>query len=214
VNPESHAVLAVKAVRAVLRAVLRESAAPSPDGCAAACPFLGWAIPPGEMEKDMGNDVLYVRDQSGDFVVAGGETVVAAAKTHLRRRIRRGVKLTSPKVVRDFLAVTLGDRDCEYFCVILLDAHHRFLRFVELFRGTIDGASVHPREVVKLALEAQSAAVVLVHNHPSQNERFSSADEQITSRLKAALNLIDVRVVDHLLVAGSEVISFAESGLL
>jgi DNA repair protein RadC len=82
----------------------------------------------------------------------------------------------------------------------------------ELFRGTIDGASVHPREVVKIVLEAQSAAVMLVHNHPSQNERFSSADEKITQRLKEALALIDVRVVDHLFVAGKEVISFAEHG--
>jgi len=162
----------------------------------------------------MKNEVLYVRDQSGAFVVAEREMVVAAAKRHLGRRVRRGVRLANPKLVRDFLAVTLGDRDCEYFCIILLDAHHRFLRFVELFRGTIDGASVHPREVVKLALETQSAAVLLVHNHPSQNAHFSSADEQITQRLKSGLDLIDVRVVDHLLVAGSEVISLAESGLL
>jgi len=166
------------------------------------------------MEKHMGNEILYVRDRSGDFVVAEGETVVAAAKTYLGRRIHRGVKLTSPKLVRDFLAVTLGDRDCEYFCIILLDAHHRFLRFVELFRGTIDGASVHPREIVKLVIESQSAAVVLIHNHPSQNAQFSSADEQITLRLKNVLGLIDVRVVDHLLVAGGDVMSFAESGLL
>ena len=162
----------------------------------------------------MGSEILYVRDQSGEFVVAQGEVVLAAAKRHLGRRVRRGVKLANPRLVRDFLAVTLGDRDCEYFCIILLDAQHRFLRFVELFRGTIDGASVHPREVVKLALEAQSAAVVLVHNHPSQNPRFSSADELITQRLKSALDLVDVRVLDHLLVAGGEVVSFAESGLL
>jgi DNA repair protein RadC len=162
----------------------------------------------------MGTEILYVRDQRGELVVAEGDVVVAAAKTHLGRRIRRGVKLTNPKLVRDFLAVTLGDRDCEYFCIILLDAQYRFLRFVELFRGTIDGASVHPREVVKVVLEAQSAAVMLVHNHPSQNDRFSSADEQITHRLKSALDLIDVRLVDHLLVAGSDVISFAERGLV
>jgi DNA repair protein RadC len=160
----------------------------------------------------MESEILYVRDQRGEFVVAESDVVLAAAKRHLGRRVRRGVKLTSPKLVRDFLAVTLGDRDCEYFCVILLDAQYRFLRFVELFRGTIDGASVHPREVVKIVLEAQSAAVMLVHNHPSQNEHFSSADERITQRLKEALDLIDVRVVDHLLVAGREVISFAERG--
>jgi DNA repair protein RadC len=162
----------------------------------------------------MEHEFLYVRDQDGEFVVAEGGVVVEAAKRHLGRRIRRGVKLTSPKLVRDFLAVTLGDRDCEYFCLILLDCHHRFLRFVELFRGTIDGASVHPREVVKVVLQAQAAAVVLVHNHPSQHDRFSSADELITQRLKGALDLIDVRVVDHLLVAGAEVISGAERGLV
>jgi DNA repair protein RadC len=160
----------------------------------------------------MASEILYVQDQSGEFVVAESEVVLAAAKSHLGRRVRRGVKLTSPKLVRDFLAVTLGDRDCEYFCIILLDAQFRFLRFVELFRGTIDGASVHPREVVKIVLESQSAAVMLVHNHPSQNEHFSSADEKITQRLKEALDLIDVRVVDHLLVAGREVISLAERG--
>jgi DNA repair protein RadC len=204
------AVLAVKAVA-------RRSASRLRRALTAALPralLLIRAIPPAEWRGNMGSEILYVRDQSGDFIVAEGEVVVAAAKTHLSRRVRRGVKLANPKLVRDFLAVTLGDRDCEYFCLILLDAQYRFLRFVELFRGTIDGASVHPREIVKLVLEAQSAAVVLVHNHPSQNNHFSSADEQITQRLKDVLELIDVRVVDHLLVAGSEVVSFAERGLL
>jgi len=116
----------------------------------------------------MRTENLYIRDERGEFILADGNAVVAAAKAHLRHRVRRGVALTSPSLVRDFLAVTLGDRDCEYFCVLCLDTRHRFLRFVELFRGTIDGASVHPREVVKLAIESQSAAVLLVHNHPSQ----------------------------------------------
>ncbi|TLY97451.1 MAG: hypothetical protein E6K36_19770 [Gammaproteobacteria bacterium] len=111
-------------------------------------------------------DTLYVRDECGEFVPAKPEAVLARAKEHLKRRMRRGTPLTSPQVVRDFLAVTLGDRDCEYFCVICLDGHHRLLRFVELFRGTIDRASVHPREVVKLVLECQAASVLLVHNHP------------------------------------------------
>jgi DNA repair protein RadC len=92
------------------------------------------------METDMVNQILYVRDQTGDFVAAEGHVVVAAAKRHLGRRIRRGVKLSNPRLVREFLAVRLGGRDCEYFCIILLDAQYRFLRFVELFRGTIDGA--------------------------------------------------------------------------
>ena len=162
----------------------------------------------------MKTKILYVRDEAGDFIPAEYSIVIAAAKAHLGRRMRRGATLTSPRVVRDFLAVTLGDRDCEYFCLVLLDGRHRFLRFVELFRGTIDGASVHPREVVKLTLEAQAAAVLLVHNHPSQVGEPSGADEHITKRLQQALGLIDVRVLDHLVVAGNEVVSFAERGLL
>ena len=162
----------------------------------------------------MGADTLYVRDPCGDFIPAKADVVLAAAKAHLSHRVRRGVVLTSPGVVRDFLAVTLGDRDCEYFCVICLDSHHRFLRFVELFRGTINGASVHPREVVKLALESRAAAMLLVHNHPSQIGEPSAADELITKRLQHVLEVIDVRVLDHLIVAGCDVISFAERGLL
>jgi DNA repair protein RadC len=157
---------------------------------------------------------LYVRDERGDFVPASGDLILAGAQAYLRTKVRRGVPLTSPQVVRDFLTVTLADRDSEYFCLLLLDARHRLLKFVELFRGTIDRASVHVREVVKVVIEAQAAAVVMVHNHPSQVTDPSSADELITRRLKEALALIDVRVVDHLLVAGSEVISFAERGLI
>jgi DNA repair protein RadC len=162
----------------------------------------------------MTRDTLYVRDESGEFVPARPEVVVAGAKEHLRRRMRRGTSLRSPGLVRNFLTVTLGDRDCEYFCVACLDGHLRLLRFVELFRGTIDRAGVHPREVVKLALESQAASVLLVHNHPSMVDEVSSADELITKRLCEALALIDVRVVDHLIVAGATVVSLSERGLL
>jgi DNA repair protein RadC len=162
----------------------------------------------------METQTLYVRDASGEFIPADGNAVVTAAKTHLRRRIRRGASLTSPKLVRDFLIMTLGDRDCEYFCLVCLDARHRFLQFVELFRGTIDGASVHPREVVKTVLESQSAAVLLVHNHPSSTPEFSQADETITKRIKECLAMVDVRVLDHILVAGDSTVSMAELGLL
>jgi DNA repair protein RadC len=127
---------------------------------------------------------LYVCEQEGQFVPATGPVILEAAKIHLRTRVRRGTPLRSPGVVRDFLTVTLGDRDCEYFCLLLLDSRHCLLRFVELFRGTIDGASVHPREVVKTVIEARAAAVVLVHNHPSQVGEPSTADELITKRLK------------------------------
>ena len=111
----------------------------------------------------MQNETLYVRDAEGAFTVASGERILEAAKRYLGRRIHRGVAFTSPKLVRDFLSVNLGARECEYFCLALLDARHRLLDFVELFRGTINSASVHPREVVKLVLTRNATAIVMVH---------------------------------------------------
>jgi DNA repair protein RadC len=96
----------------------------------------------------------------------------------------------------------------------LLDKRHRLIEYVELFRGTIDGASVHPREVVKLALAKNAAALLLAHPHPSGVAEPSHADELITQRLKDALSLVDIRVLDHLVVAGGDVISMAERGLI
>jgi len=162
----------------------------------------------------MGSRTLYVKDERGVFVPASGELILAGAQAHLRTRVRRGTPLTSPQLVREFLTINLADRDVEYFCLLLLDTRHRLLKFVELFRGTIDGASVHPREVVRVAIENQAAAVLLAHNHPSQIGEPSHADELITRRLKEALALIDVRVIDHLIVAGTTVVSFAERGLI
>ena len=162
----------------------------------------------------MGSRTLYVKDERGVFVRASGELILAGAQAHLRTRVRRGTPLTSPQLVREFLTINLADRDVEYFCLLLLDTRHRLLKFVELFRGTIDGASVHPREVVRVAIENQAAAVLLAHNHPSQIGEPSHADELITRRLKEALALIDVRVIDHLIVAGTTVVSFAERGLI
>lgn len=150
----------------------------------------------------------------GQFTPASSEFILEAARTHLRGRVRRGTPLSSPSLVRDFLTVNLGDRNCEYFCLLLLDSRHRFLKFVELFRRTIDGASVHPREVVKTVLDARASAVLLVHNHASQICEPSAADELITKRLRAALEVVDVRVLDHLIVGGAELMSFAEAGLL
>jgi len=116
--------------------------------------------------------------------------------------------------VREYLTMRLGHLDHEVFGILLADQRYRVIEYVELFRGTIDGASVYPREVVKLALEKGAAACVLLHNHPSGVKDQSQADELITKRVAAALALIDVRVLDHLIVAGDSVLSFAESGLL
>ena len=157
---------------------------------------------------------FYRQTGQGEYVAVTTEELVLEARAALTRRLKRGTTLTSPRVVRDYLAVRLGGLDHEIFGVLLLDTRHRLIEFVELFRGTIDGASVHPREVVKLALEKGAAALILVHPHPSGVAEPSRADEIITTRLRDALALIDVRVVDHLIVAGGEVVSFAERGLL
>jgi DNA repair protein RadC len=158
--------------------------------------------------------VLFVRDQSGGLRGATTTEIISAARHALSRRVRRGASLTSPRLVRDFLSLKLGALEHESFAVLLLDNRHRLIDYVELFRGTIDGASVHPREVVKLALARNAAAVVLAHPHPSGLPEPSRADEVITRRLQEALALVDIRVVDHVIIAGGESVSLAERGLL
>jgi DNA repair protein RadC len=157
---------------------------------------------------------LFHRSPDGTYVPATSREILEAARAVLARRIRRGTALSSPTTTREFLAVRLGDREHEVFCCLFVDARHRLIELVELFRGTIDGASVHPREVVREALTRHAAAVILVHNHPSGVAEPSQADELITRRLRDALALIDVRVLDHLIVAGDQCTSLAERGVL
>lgn len=126
----------------------------------------------------------------------------------------RGAVLGSPEQVRTFLRSRLGTLPYELFSVLFVDNRHRIIALRELFRGTIDGASVYPREVVREALVNRAAAVVLVHNHPSGVSEPSQADELITRRLKEALALVDIRVLDHLIVCGGECTSMAERGLV
>jgi DNA repair protein RadC len=132
----------------------------------------------------------------------------------LAARYQVGTVLTSPASVREYLQLKLRDRKAENFGAVFLDNRHRVLCFEEMFQGTIDGAQVHPRVVVQRALEANAAAVILYHNHPSGVAEPSKADENITSRLKDALSLVDVRVLDHFVVGAEDVTSFAERGLL
>ncbi|MFD2231361.1 RadC family protein [Alkalimarinus sediminis] len=119
----------------------------------------------------------------------------------------------NPQATKDYLACKLGGHDREVFAVMMLDNQHQLIQFRELFYGTIDGASVYPREVVKAVLEVNAAAVIFAHNHPSGNSEPSQADKDITKRLSNALGLIDVRVLDHFVV-GETSTSFAERGLL
>lgn len=140
--------------------------------------------------------------------------VLEVARRVLAAELRAGAALTTPGAVRDYLRMLLGDRPHEVFVCLWLDAQHRVIRCDELFRGTLTQASVYPREVVKAALAANAAAVIFAHNHPSGVAQPSRADELLTRSLKEALALVDVRVLDHFIVAGGTALSFAERGLL
>lgn len=129
-------------------------------------------------------------------------------------RLRRGRALTSPKEVFSHLQALLADYEHEVFALLLLDNRHRVIVFHELFRGTLDGANVYPREVVKTALEHNAAATVLVHNHPSGDPEPSQADLTLTHKLQEALNLVGVRTLDHIVVGHEGCVSLAEQGYL
>jgi len=147
--------------------------------------------------------------QSGD-----ADSVLAAAHEILATRIRYGDVLSSPGAVRDYLRLLLHDRQHEVFIVVTLDAQNRVLASEELFRGTLTQTSVYPREVVKCALRHNAAAVILAHNHPSGIAEPSHADEILTQSLKQALALVDIKVLDHFIVAAGSALSFAERGLI
>jgi DNA repair protein RadC len=132
----------------------------------------------------------------------------------LREELETRGALNSPREVRDYLKLVLARSDREIFVVLMLDAQHRVISTEELFAGTLTQTSVYPREVVKAALGRNAAAVIFAHNHPSGVAEPSHADELLTRSLKAALALVDVQVLDHFIVAGGRVLSFAERGLL
>ncbi len=140
--------------------------------------------------------------------------VLELARRTLREQLRAGSALTTPAAVRDYLRLALGTRAHEVFVCIFLDAQHRVTGAEELFRGTLTQTSVYPREVVKSALAANAAAVIFAHNHPSGLAQPSQADELLTRQLREALALVDVRVLDHFIISGSQALSFAERGLL
>ena len=142
------------------------------------------------------------------------QAVLELARRSLREEIRRDPALSSPDKVRDYLKMTLAHRQHEVFMALFLDAQNRLLTADELFRGTLTQTSVYPREVVKRALAVNAASVIFAHNHPSGVAEPSRSDELLTASLKQALGLVDVRVLDHVIVAGSSTVSFAERGLL
>ena len=158
--------------------------------------------------------VLLVCDEAGDYRPAEADEVLRAAQRLLGEQLRGCEVLSSPQVVRDFLQVKLGALQHEVFAVLMLDAQNRVIEYVELFRGSVSQTSVYPREVVKESLARNAAALILVHNHPSGVAEPSRADEFLTQTLKTALSLVDVRVLDHMVVTGTDLVSFAERGLL
>lgn len=150
----------------------------------------------------------------GDAKYAQLQAVPEMGRRHLREDLARGEALTSPAATRRYLVAQLRHHPQEVFACIFLDSRHRVVRFEELFRGTIDGASVHPREIVRRALEQNAAAVIAAHNHPSGVAEPSAADEALTHRLREALGLVEVRLLDHFVIGDGEPVSLAERGVL
>lgn len=142
------------------------------------------------------------------------QAVVEMARRTLTEQIGERDAMTSPRAVREFLTLSLGSRPHEVFVALFLDAQNRLLGSEELFRGTLTQTSVYPREVVKTALRYNAAGVIFAHNHPSGVAEPSRADELLTQTLKQTLALVEIKTLDHFIVAGNRTISFAERGLL
>lgn len=158
---------------------------------------------------------LFVSIDGGDTTrPATGDEIIATALLALDSKIQRQGAIASPADARAFVSLRLGALPYEVFAVLFLDSQNRIIEYREMFRGSIAQTSVYPREVVKEALQLNAAAVILSHNHPSGVAEPSRADEYLTQTLKSALALVDVRVLDHLVVAAGTVVSFAERGLL
>lgn len=136
------------------------------------------------------------------------------ARRHLNEALARGAALESPAAARDYLLMQLRDRAREVFAALFLDNKHRVLAFEELFQGTVNGAAVYPREVARRCLEHNAAALIVAHNHPSGDPEPSAADRALTDRLREALALVDVRLLDHFVIGAGRVVSFSERGWL
>jgi len=157
--------------------------------------------------------MLFIRGFNNRYRVADEDDVIFEALQIYNRYFSRGEALTNPDKAKDCIKLKLAPLEHEVFLCVFLDNQHKVIACEELFRGTIDGASVYPREVVKTALQHNAAALMFAHNHPSGISEPSQADRVITDKLKTALALIDIRVLDHFVV-GESVYSFAEHGLL
>ena len=142
------------------------------------------------------------------------QAVLELARRALGEELRTGVTLNSPQIVKQYLQLLLNNKPYESFIILFLDVKNRLIVCEELFRGTLTHASVYPREVIKAALTINAASVIIAHNHPSGTAEPSPADQTLTQVLKQALNLVDVRILDHFIVAGPDIYSFTEHGYL
>ena len=158
--------------------------------------------------------VLLTEPGVGAANLAAIRAVPEIARRYYLQSLPAGTAIRSPADTEQYLMARLGNLRHELFGCLFLDNRHRVLRFAALFRGTIDGTSVYPREVVKEALDVNAAAVILAHNHPSGVAEPSQADERITRRLRAALELVDIRLLDHLVIGDGRAVSLASRGLI
>ena len=160
------------------------------------------------------DDLKRIKGLGGAAKRAEIVAVLELARRALSEQLKEKPLFATPQAVRDYLQLQLGSRPHEVFAVLFLDSQHRLIALEELFRGTLTQTSVYPREVVVRALALHAGSVVLAHNHPSGEPRPSRADEALTQTLKAALGLVDVRVLDHFVVTSTQAVSMAELGLL
>lgn len=165
------------------------------------------------IESTNAGSALMVRESCGTYRVATLEEIMTAARSAADARFTRGTNFGSPDAASAYFTAKIGGYEHEVFAVAFLDARHRLIACEEMFRGTIDSCSIEPREVVKAALRHNAATILLSHNHPSSGDvEPSAADRSVTARLKQALALVDVRLLDHIVVAGSASRSMAAMG--
>lgn len=157
---------------------------------------------------------LYVQKSTGGYHRASADEVLDAARRVVDQRMQRGSSFKDPGAARTFFCEKLCGFEREVFAAAFLDARHKLIEYGELFFGTVDGAEVHPREVVRRAIRCNAAAVIVAHNHPSGTLYPSAADRAVTARLKQALALVDIRLLDHIVVGGTKTLAMAENGWL
>jgi DNA repair protein RadC len=160
------------------------------------------------------NTHLMVRNARGRYRPATTHQIFEAARQAIDQRAKCGQRFPSLEATEEYLHMKLAGLECEVFAVLFLDTQHRLLAYKEMFRGSIDSMSVYPREVVKEALRFNAAAVIVAHNHPGGSKLSSEADRKLTRVLKRALGLVDVRLLDHVLVADDAILSFLREGWL